>query len=67
MTRIMFAIIWGALYAVLVAASTCFVAWGVPDFAVMTAMDRFFSLFFYAGGAAMWCLWGASIWWEFYK
>ena len=67
MTRIKFAIIWGALYAVLVAFVTCFIAWGVPDFAAMPVVDRFFALILYAGGAAMWSLWGASIWWDFYK
>jgi hypothetical protein len=67
MTRIKFAIIWGALYAVLVAAVTCFIAWGVPDFGAMPAVDRLGVLFVYVGGAAMWSLWGASVWWDFYK
>jgi len=40
MTRIKFAIIWGALYAVLVAAVTCFIAWGVPDFGARPVVDR---------------------------
>ena len=62
MKLITFATIWTALYAVLVAAIACFIAWGVPDVTAWDAEDRAKFLFLAIPGALPWVAIGAGVW-----
>ena len=62
MTKIIFAIFWTALYAVLLAAIGCFIAWGVPDVTAWDAGDRAAFLFITACGFWFWGVLGLAVW-----